>query len=259
MEPNMNSSAKRNPKSAILMTVALLLSVPAMAQAQTAGEDDWSAIFVLYLLGPTLDGTVGIGPVGGDVDMSAGDVFSALDRAFLGIYAGEGERWGVVADLVYMDLSEDDISGPAGILRGEVGNKQFTGLVSASYRVSEQTRLLAGFMYTDVTADIRISGPMNSRFAERSESWVDPVVGVLFNSPFGDRWDFSALAQVGGGVGADLAYGLTASLAWKFGKSTSLTFGYRYLYFDYEDGSGVGRFKFDMKQHGPALGFRFDL
>ena len=72
-----------------------------MAQAQTAGEDDWSAIFVLYLLGPTLDGTVGIGPVGGDVDMSAGDVFSALDRAFLGIYAGEGERWGVVADLVY--------------------------------------------------------------------------------------------------------------------------------------------------------------
>ena len=94
----MNSSAKRNPKSAILMTVALLLSVPAMGQAQTAGEDDWSAIFVLYLLGPTLDGTVGIGPVGGDVDMSAGDVFSALDRAFLGIYAGEGERWGVVAD-----------------------------------------------------------------------------------------------------------------------------------------------------------------
>ena len=235
------------PKSAILTVLALLLSMPVLANAQTAGEDDWSATFVLYLLGPTLDGSVGIGPGTGDVDMGAGDVFSMLDSAFLGIYAGEGERWGV------------DISGPGGILRGEVGNKQLTGLVSASYRVSERTRLLAGLMYTDITADIRITGPINPRYAKTSESWVDPVVGVAFNTPFGARWDFTALAQVGGGVSADLAYGLTASFAWKFGQSTSLTLGYRYLYFDYEDGSGAGRFKFDMKQHGPAIGFRFNF
>ena len=255
----MNISDRVFPKSAILTVLALLLSMPVLANAQTAGEDGWSATFVLYLLGPTLDGAVGIGPADSDVDMGAGDVFSMLDSAFLGIYAGEGERWGVVADVVYMDLSEDDISGPAGILRGEVGNKQLTGLVSASYRVSERTRLLAGLMYTDITADIRITGPINSRYAKTSESWVDPVVGVAFNNPFGARWDFTALAQVGGGVGADLAYGLTASFAWKFGQSTSLTLGYRYLYFDYEDGSGAGRFKFDMKQHGPAIGFRFNF
>jgi hypothetical protein len=230
-----------------------------LANAQTASGEGWSSSFVLYLLGPTLDGTVGIGPVDGDVGMNAGDVFSSLDSAFLGIYAGEGEHWGIVADVVYMDLSEDDLSGPLGLVRGEVGNKQLVSLVSASYRVSDHTRLLAGLMYTDITADIRLTGPINSRYAKTSVSWVDPVVGVLFNSPVGARWDFTGLAQVGGGVGADLAYGLTASFAWKFGQSTSLTLGYRYLYFDYEDGSGAGRFKFDMKQHGPAVGFRFNF
>lgn len=239
--------------------LALVASSPAWSGDGSEGGDGWSHTFVMYLLGPTLDGTVGIGPADGDVDMNAGDVFSMLDMAFLGIYAGEGERWGVVADVIYMDLSEDDISGPLGILSGEVGNKQFTGVGSLSYRVSDSTRLLFGLMYTDITADIQIVGPINSRYAKTSESWVDPVVGVAFNNPFGARWDFTALAQVGGGVGADLAYGLTASFAWKFGQSTSLTLGYRYLYFDYEDGSGAGRFKFDMKQHGPAIGFRFNF
>jgi hypothetical protein len=35
--------------------------------------------------------------------------------------------------------------------------------------------------------------------------------------------------------------------------------GYRYIYFDYEDGAGRDRFKFDMAQHGPLIGFRFEF
>jgi len=35
--------------------------------------------------------------------------------------------------------------------------------------------------------------------------------------------------------------------------------GGRYLDFDYEDGQEADRFKFDMKQYGPAVGFRFDF
>ncbi len=241
----------------LLGLLVLILAPPAFAQDATGDAAGWSNTFVLYLLGPTLDGTVGIGPAEGDVSLDAGDVFSALDGAFLGIYAGEGERWGVVADLVYMDLSADDLSGPVGILSGEVGNKQTTALGSISYRITDHLRLLAGLMYTDITAKIRIDGPIETRGAKTSESWVDPVVGLWYSAPIGNRWDFSGIAQVGGGAGADLAYILTASFSWKFGKNTSLSLGYRYLDFDYEDGSGLDRFKFDMKEHGPAVGFRF--
>jgi hypothetical protein len=243
--------------TATVLALGLLAAPAALAQDANDSGDGWSSAFTFYLLGPTLDGTVGIGPLDATVDMSAGDVFSALDMAFLGFYAGEGERWGVVADLVYMDLSEDDISGPLDLVSGELGNRQASVLLSASYRVSDSTRLLAGMAYTDISADIRIDTPANSRYAKTSESWADPMVGVLYNTPMGKNWDFSGLAQVGGGVGSDLTYVLTASFAWQFGDRSSLTLGYRYLYFDYEKGNGANRFKFDMKQHGPAVGYRF--
>lgn len=246
-------------KPLMVATLSLLAWTCSSAIASDSVDADkgWSNTFVVYLLGPTLDGTTGIGPKDLDIKMNAGDVFSALDAAFLGIYAGEGERWGVVSELIYMDLREDDISGPLGLLKGEVGNKQTTAMVSVSYRLTDHTRLLAGLMYNDITADIRITGPLNTRYAKTSESWVDPVVGVAYNTPLGERWDFTGMAQVGGGLGADLVYALTASLAWNFSARTSMNFGYRYLDFDYEDGSGASRFKFDMKEHGPALGFRF--
>lgn len=251
----MHGTKKFHFQSLAAIGLAIGLAWPSLVLAADS-EQDWSNTFIFYLLGPTLDGTTGIGPLDATVDMSAGDVFSALDMAFLGIYAGEGEHWGVVADVVYMDLSEDDISGPLGLVSGELGNRQATALLSASYRVSDTTRLLAGVAYTDLSADIRIETPLNTRYAKTSESWADPMVGVLYNSPVSDSWEFTGLAQVGGGVSSDLTYVLTASFAWQFGERSALTLGYRYLYFDYEDGSGADRFKFDMKQHGPALGYR---
>jgi hypothetical protein len=76
----------------------------AMQPAFAQSESSWSNQGLIYLLGPTLDGTSGIGPIDTDVDMSASDVFETLDGAFLGMYRGEGERWGVMIDVVYMDL-----------------------------------------------------------------------------------------------------------------------------------------------------------
>jgi hypothetical protein len=240
-------------------SVALVLAPQAFGQASGDNTPGWSHSLVIYLLGPTLDGTVGIGPADSDVKLDAGDVFSALDGAFLGMYAGEGERWGVVADVVYMDLKED-LLGSAEILSGQFGNRQTTAVLSASYRVSDTTRLLAGALYTEVSADLTINGPINTRRASTSESWVDPVVGILYSTPLSDRWSFSGLAQAGGfGVSSDLVLSLTASAAYQLSGRTSLSLGYRYLDFDYEDGSGIGRFKFDMKQHGPAVGFRFSF
>ncbi len=242
-----------------IMAMSLLMSSQVWAQDSQDERSEWSSMFVIYLLGPTLDGSVGIGPVDGSVDMNAGDVFSALDSAFLGMYAGEGERWGVLLDVVYMDLSED-LEGSANVLSGTLGNAQTTAVVSATYRVSDTTRLLAGVAYTNIDADLTINGPLNTRRASTSESWVDPVVGVLYATPLSDRWSFSGLAQAGGfGVGSDLTISLTASVAYQMTDRTSLSLGYRYLDFDYEDGTGSGRFKFDMKQHGPAVGFRFSF
>jgi opacity protein-like surface antigen len=52
---------------------------------------------------------------------------------------------------------------------------------------------------------------------------------------------------------------LSGALSYRFNRWSSLSLGYRYLDFDYDDGSGPDRFKFDLREHGPSIGFRFDF
>jgi opacity protein-like surface antigen len=121
---------------------------------------------------------------------------------------------------------------------------------------------MAGALYNDVSAGISLKGPTD-RVREQSagDDWVDPIVGVLFETPIGaGNWSFTGSAQIGGfGVGADLVTILTGSFSYRFNNWSSIDIGYRYLDFDYEDGDGLERFKFDMKEHGPAVGWRFDF
>ena len=240
------------------LAAALCFVVP-VAHGQS--EPSWTNQGLIYLLGPALDGTSGVGPIDTEVDLSAGDVFDNLDSAFLGMYRGEGERWGVLIDVVYMDLKADG-TGDGGAFSGEVEVEQTTAIASATYRLSPTTQLMAGALYNDISAGIALKGPRD-RIRERSagDDWIDPIVGVLFETPLGaGNWSFTGAAQLGGfGVGSDLVTILTGSFSYRFNHWSSIDIGYRYLDFDYEDGDELDRFKFDMKEHGPAIGWRFDF
>lgn len=243
---------------ACLVFVSALTAVDSMAQdSSTSGE--WHQSLDIYLLGPTIAGTAGIGPVEADVNVDAESVFKNLKGAFLGMYAAEKDGWGVFADIVYMDL-EADIGSKDSAVSGEIGNKQFTGAVSATRRVSPQWQILAGAMYTDISMSLRTSGPLGGQNRGRSESWVDPFLGAKFETPLGERWNFGGFGYLGGfGVGSDLMWSLNAGFAYRFSKRNSLTLMYRYIDFDYEDGKGLNRFKFDIAEHGPAVGWRFSF
>ena len=85
----------------VLMVAVLTFFLGSSVLAEERG---WSNQGLIYLLGPTLDGTTGIGPFDTQMEMTTSDVFDALDGAFLGMYRGEGERWGILVDVVHMDL-----------------------------------------------------------------------------------------------------------------------------------------------------------
>ena len=46
---------------------------------------------------------------------------------------------------------------------------------------------------------------------------------------------------------------------WQFAQWGSLQLGYRWLYMDYETGSGADRFKYDMLIQGPQIGLTFNF
>ena len=243
-----------------ILVLLLLAAVQPNAQAQSSTDaPPWLNTVELYLMGPSLDGTVGLGSVDGDVDVDAGSVFDALDGAFLGTYIGEAERWGVLVDLAYMDLKEDG-RGPQGVVDYEVNVKQtILGLV-ALYRLTDTLQFTFGGRYVDVTNRLTLAGPNRELAARVSESWFDPTIGLRYVAPLGEKWVFNGAADIGGaGVGSDLTWYWSANIAYRMTPRTQFYAGYRYIYFDYEDGEGRDRFKFDMAQHGPLAGFRFEF
>ncbi|KAA9134030.1 hypothetical protein F3N42_00320 [Marinihelvus fidelis] len=252
-------------KGSVLVRPALAALVvgigmaPIDTRAQAGGEDEWKQSFHIYLLGPTIEGTAGVGPADADVDVDAGDVFDMLEGAFLGMYSAEKNGWGVFADVVYMDL-ESDFSLANGAVTGEFGNKQLTAAVSATRRLNANWELLAGGMYTDVKLALDTQGPAGGQSRRRSESWIDPFVGARFQAPMGEHWTFASFGYLGGfGVGSDLMWSLNAGLAYQVTEHNAFTVLYRYIDFDYEDGDGLDRFRFDIAEHGPAIGWRFSF
>jgi opacity protein-like surface antigen len=244
-----------------LLTALLLTGLfLATAQADDSAQDGaWKQSAVIYLLAPTIRGTAGIGPADGDVDIDPKSVFDSLEGAFLGIYAAEKGRWGVLADVIYMDLGAE-LEGDREILSGKLNNKQFNLALAATYRLSEQWQVMGGGMYTDLSLKLDVRRPNQTVRRRTSESWIDPVVGARFATPLGEKWAFGSMALIGGfGVGSDLLWSLNASFSYSFSDRLHLMLGYRYIDFDYEDGAGRDRFRFDVVEHGPALGIRFDF
>jgi hypothetical protein len=249
-------------KRPVVSLVALVVTAAAAdvsAQAPTDTSLQWKNTVEIYLMGPTLDGTVGLGPVDGDVDVDASTIFDALDGAFLGSYVGEADRWGVLVDLAYMDLEEDG-KGPQGVADYEVNVKQtILGLIGL-YRLTDTLQFTFGGRYVDVSNRLTLSGPIQDRGGKASESWFDPTIGLRYVAPVGEKWVFNGAADIGGaGVGSDLTWFWAANFAYRMTQRSQIYAGYRYIYFDYEDGEGRDRFKFDMAQHGPLAGFRFEF
>ncbi|MGB1438205.1 MAG: hypothetical protein ACPG63_00455, partial [Luminiphilus sp.] len=164
--------------------LAAICLLSTMATAALADEGSWSNQGLIYLLGPTLDGTTGIGPFDTEMDMDAGDVFDALDGAFLGMYRGQNDRWGVGLDVVYMDL-KGDATGDRGALSGSVNVKQTTMIGTGYYRLSKELRLIGGALFNDLSTRIALSGPMNDRNQRFGDDWVDPIVGVGYDVALG--------------------------------------------------------------------------
>ena len=253
---------KRTPRLLRYLSGALaliLVQTAAAAEDATADAPKWSNQGLLYILAPTLSGTQGVGDLELDVDIGSSDVFDAIDSGFLGMYRGEGERWGVLLDVVYMDLkgsTEDTFEA----FSGDMELEQTVAIASVTWRVNDSLQLTGGALYSDIAATLSLSGPNNDRQVKVGDDWVDPVVGVLFETPISSAWEFTGAAQVGGfGVGSYSVVVLSGAFAYRFNSWSSVSLGYRYLDFDYDDGDGADRFKFDLKEHGPSIGFRFDF
>ena len=230
--------------------------------AQNVDQDsstEWKHSLVIYLLAPAIDGKVGVGPIDADVVIDRNTILKSLHGGFLGAWSAEKGDWGMLVDVIYMDLNEA-FHLPGGLVPGEIGFTQLITGLYGQYRLANSLQLMAGVLYTDVSLKLPPDSPPQLRYLKTGDSWADPVVGLRYAVPISRRWSFDGFGQIGGfGVNANLFWQLAGSFNYRMTEHSSFTAGYRYMDFDYESGSGLDRFKFDAVEHGPALGFRFNF
>jgi hypothetical protein len=249
---------KERFRPGILAAAAVLAiaagSSGAGAQTTDPGTTDqgWTFTLAPYLWGPWLDGTVVVKGLEAEADVSPSDIFEHTDIAGMMLFAARKGNWGIMDDVVWDDLSVDSDAPPADI---QPALGIFT--VQGMRRLSRFADLTFGARYNYLKAKIDFEPPIGVT-VEKTRDWIDPIVGVVLQTPAGHRWHANLLADVGGfGVGSELTWQIAPTVGFDMAKWASLEFGYRVLSVEYETGDGSDRFEYDILYQGPVLGVAF--
>jgi hypothetical protein len=257
-------------RGSALLFVMLVSAAVQAAEGETGSA--WSHEATVYLWLPSVDGTSTFPSSGGDVSVDAGDILSALDMAFMGAIESRNGPWSVIADFIYLDLSDsgDTVlqrrNGP-GIIRiparVDMELKGWTSSLLLGHALHEtqayRIDVAAGMRYFDVETDatLTLTGPVlpnpPSGTLTKSAQLLDAIVAVRGRYAFSPDWSLRYHLDFGTGD-SDLTWQAAGGLVWdqSWGNVKLL---YRHLAYDQKDGALLQDFSFS----GPLLGvgFRF--
>jgi hypothetical protein len=233
------------------VAAALMMTPAAFAQDESG---KWRQTVYLYGMGVVIDGYAEIGPVEVEVDLSMSDVLDALKFGAMAQYRIENDTWSFSADATYMNLGHSQTS-EQGRVGARLDNDQLTVMGTVGRRVAPNFEALFSLAYFDLSADLQVRVLQQTVTASRDADWVDPLVGLHYQAPLDGKWSVSLRGDVGGfGVGSDLTLHGWATLVRQNTDAFAWYFGYRYIAYDYETGSGLNRQRYDLEQHGPGIG-----
>lgn len=237
--------------------IGTLLGMPAHA-----AEDAWQHVLAIYMVGSSINGTVGVGDLDLEVDMSFGDILDNLDGGAMLAYRATRGPWSFGADLAYLGLeAKESELGPLGRVRVDIDADQLMLTTDVGYALNDRWSVYGGARYWDLDADLSLSVEGREPVtASASDSWIDPIVGLRYVAPLGGDWSLMARGDVGGfGVGSDFSWSATAIAVYQINRNAHLLLGYRHIDVDYEDGNGADRFKWDVWEGGPTAGFAWQF
>jgi hypothetical protein len=263
----------------LIIGLGLVLASTSMASAQSLpspgqSETEWRNALGIYMFAPLrTKGTSTVGGATAPIDMDLGDVLEVLDFALSGRYEAWKGDWGFIADASYMSIGDEGaLPGPLGSTFSVDVRQKWLGLLAA-YRVVDGTYgannqrftvdIQGGLRYNALKQEVNIStpGPITPPTIGGDETWVEPVIGARGMWRLNDQWTTMASLDLGGfGAGGDdLQVGANIGFDYKPWDNTSIVFGYRYYSIDYSTTQATGAFAYDVEQHGPYIGMKFNF
>ena len=255
-----------------VLYASLLLLGTALVQAEESSADSgWDFAVKAYLWGSDIGGSTGSGA---DLDVSFSDLFSGLNAGFMGTFEARKDKWLVLTDLVYLDVSSDNTTnvtipvgpclgpGPVPIditAKTEINLKGTVFQLAGGYNLLSdgplKLDLLAGTRYlnldNDFTVDLSaIGGSRKTKFSDSGSVW-DGIVGVKGMYALNPRWSLPYYADIGTGQ-SDFTWQAAAGVAYHAADWVDVALMYRYLTWDIG-----GDFVDDLSFSGPTLGAVF--
>ncbi|MFO1036262.1 MAG: hypothetical protein U1E45_05395 [Geminicoccaceae bacterium] len=247
-----------------------------------------------YVWAMALNGTVGVGDVHADVDLSFSDILQHLNGALMMSAEFRKGPFSLLSDTLVARLEGDangDYNGDLVDASLDVNAKmtQVMQQLAGTYRFadvafanSEPGRpfgatfdVYGGARYTYLNTQVQarlnasVEGPFgqrerqNQRQATQSadKHWVDPIIGLRSIWNLGGRFSAVVAGDIGGISTSDQysweAWGLVGYRFSIFSEGDSnFLIGYRALHQKYQDGSGNRRFDWDVTMHGPITGLK---
>ncbi|MGB5613095.1 MAG: hypothetical protein WBM67_10610, partial [Sedimenticolaceae bacterium] len=90
-----------------LVAGMLALMMPLAQAAGESADESWQFDGAVYLWGAGIGGT---SAAGDDIDISFSDLIDNLDMAFMGSLEARKDKWTLLADVIYLDVSDGQTS-----------------------------------------------------------------------------------------------------------------------------------------------------
>ena len=232
-------------KNQLVIVIALAAAVlpPALRAEET---NHWTFDVSLFGLAAGMSGNVTVKGVPSDVDVGFDKIWDHLKFGAMGSARVGYGPWALSTEVVYMDL--EGTKGPF-----TATAQQWLVQPALEYRFCQYFEAYAGTRYNNIA--LELNGPLG-RNPSGTHEWWDPVVGGQVSLPVWKTISFQVKGDIGGfDVGSKLTWQAFPYFNWQISKLASLQAGYRFLDTDYETGSGLNKFKYDMLTSGPQVGF----
>ncbi len=254
----------------VLIGVFVLGLIPAThAYADDAKRFELTLIPYVWL--PGIEGDIGAGPVTTSPDVCFTEIANEATCLFgvFGRVEGWYDRIGFYVDGGYTTIKFQDknILGATIDVDTDLGVVDFGLLLKvAEWKSGDKDSRLeldayvgGRYMYVGADFDLPILPNLSA-----NEGWVDPVVGGRVVLELNRKWSLIASGDVGGfGAASDFTWEAMGYLAYRFPLGSkaegALLVGYKAIGDDYETGSGLSRFEWDVTLHGPVVGMAFQF
>ena len=258
-----NPFSRRNARSFFLLTSLVAISFNIKAQAPDSSKK-YQIFIEPYLMLTSMSGTTGIGNLPNTfICIPASDLFSHLKFGGMLYAEVHNNQFAFTSDLFYASLSQD-ASGKNGVLSGTANLKQFFWELEALRKLSPWVEVGLGARINSIESGLNINvtlpGGSMTQTGDKKNTWVDPLIVTRLKTWLDNKWLLALRVDVGGfGIGSQFSWQLQPDIAYRASKLLQIGLGYRYLFMNYNNGSGSDRFYYDMEEYGPQIriGFNF--